>query len=156
MYRQIIGYIPSNVIPAVISMVMIYAYTRLLSPAAFGSYTYIFSAALVLQTSLFYALPIAVIRFYPSAMRSGRQDGLLKEAYLAFYALCAIVITVMIGVGLLVDLPDQYRVSAWLALPMLLFRSLVSSTRPSIDRPTTCAATTRSSACMLSLVLPLD
>lgn len=125
MHRQIIGYIPSNVIPAVTSVVMIYAYTRLLSPAAFGSYTYVFSAALILQTSLFYALPIAVIRFYPSAWCSGRQDGLLKEAYFIFYALCGILITIMVCMGLLLDLPDQYRIPAWLALPMLLFRSLV-------------------------------
>ena len=89
MYRQIIGYIPSNVIPAIVSILMIYAYTRLLSPAAFGSYSYVFSAVLVLQTSLFYALPIAVMRFFPAAARDGRQDGLLKEAYVVFYAMCA-------------------------------------------------------------------
>jgi O-antigen/teichoic acid export membrane protein len=124
-YRQIIGYIPANVIPAVISMVMIYAYTRLLSPAEFGAYSFIFSAVLVLQTSLFYALPIAVMRFYPGADRAGRRDGLLKEAYVTFYALCAAVIVIAVGVGLKLHLPEQYRIAAWLALPMLLFRSLV-------------------------------
>ena len=79
MYRQILGYIPSNVIPAIVSVAMIYAYTRMLSPAAFGSYSYIFSAVLVLQASLFYALPIAVMRFFPAAARDGhhvpRDDG---------------------------------------------------------------------------------
>jgi O-antigen/teichoic acid export membrane protein len=125
LYRQIIGYIPSNLIPASISFLMIYAYTRLLSPAAFGSYSYVFSAVLVLQTSLFYALPIALMRFFPAAALAGRRDGLLKEAYLIFYAMSIAVGALCIGVGLLVDLPDQYRVSAWLALPMLLFRSLV-------------------------------
>jgi O-antigen/teichoic acid export membrane protein len=124
-YRQIIGYIPSNIVPAVVSMVMIYAYTRLLSPAAFGSYSYIFSAVLVLQTSLFYALPIAVMRFYPGAAIAGRRDGLLKEAYVVFYGLSAGVAVLCVVGGLLLDLPEEYRVSAWLALPMLLFRSLV-------------------------------
>jgi O-antigen/teichoic acid export membrane protein len=124
-YRQIIGYIPSNVVPAIVSVVMIYAYTRLLSPAAFGSYSYVFSAVLVLQTALFYALPIAVMRFYPAAARSGRPDGLLKEAYVLFYALAALMAVVCIGAGLLVNLPDAYRIPAWLSLPMLLFRSLV-------------------------------
>jgi O-antigen/teichoic acid export membrane protein len=37
----------------------------------------------------------------------------------------AIVIVISIGAGLLVNLPDSYRAAAWLALPMLLFRSLV-------------------------------
>ena len=125
MYRQIIGYIPSNVVPAILSFLMIYAYTRLLSPAAFGSYSYVFSAVLVLQTSLFYALPIAVMRFFPGAALAGRRDGLLKEAYVVFYAMSGVVATLCIGIGLLIDLPEPYRVSAWLALPMLLFRSLV-------------------------------
>jgi O-antigen/teichoic acid export membrane protein len=124
-YRQIIGYIPSNVIPAIVSVLMIYAYTRLLSPAAFGSYSYVFSAVLVLQTSLFYALPIAVMRFYPAAARSGRRDGLLKEAYVVFYAMAAVTIVICVGAGLLANLPDAYRIPVWLSLPMLLFRSLV-------------------------------
>ena len=125
MYRQIIGYIPANLVPAFVSVLMIYAYTRLLSPAAFGSYSYVFSAVLVLQTSLFYALPIAVMRFFPGAARAGRQDGLLKEAYVVFYAMGAATGAVCVGVGMLIDLPDQYRAASWLALPMLLFRSLV-------------------------------
>ena len=104
---------------------MIYAYTRLLSPAAFGSYSYVFSAVLVLQTSLFYALPIAVMRFFPGARLAGRRDGLLKEAYLIFYAMSIVLAALCVCVGLLVDLPDAVSPVAWLALPMLLFRSLV-------------------------------
>jgi O-antigen/teichoic acid export membrane protein len=66
-YRQIIGYIPSNVMPAIVSVLMVYAYTSLLSPTAFGMYNQVFSAVLILQTSPFYALPIAVMRFFPAA-----------------------------------------------------------------------------------------
>jgi O-antigen/teichoic acid export membrane protein len=124
-YRQIIGYIPSNVIPAIVSVVMVYAYTRLLSPAAFGSYSYVFSAVLVLQTSLFYALPIAVMRFFPAAARDGRQDGLLKEAYVVFYGMSVAVVAIGVCASSLVPLPADYRLAAWLAIPMLLFRSLV-------------------------------
>ena len=125
MYRQIIGYIPSNVIPALVSVVMVYAYTRLLSPAAFGGYSYVFSAVLILQTSLFYALPIAVMRLYPAAAIAERQDGLLKEAYSVFYLMGLAVAAICVAAGLLIDLPADYRVAAWLALPLLLFRSLV-------------------------------
>ncbi len=125
MYRQIIGYIPSNVIPALVAVLMIYAYTRLLSPEAFGSYSFVFTAVLVLQTSLFYALPIAVMRFFPGATRDGREDGLLKEAYVVFYGMSLAMIALAVCAGLLIDLPAQYRIAAWLAVPMLLFRSLV-------------------------------
>ncbi|MBS0643948.1 MAG: polysaccharide biosynthesis protein [Proteobacteria bacterium] len=125
MYRQIIGYIPANVIPAIVSTLMIYAYTRLLSPAAFGIYSYIFAATLVVQTSLFYAVPIAVMRFYPAAARDGRELGLLKETYIVFYSLALFVCLLSVGVALAVPLPESYRFAAWLALPMLLTRSLV-------------------------------
>nr|WP_294507857.1 oligosaccharide flippase family protein [uncultured Rhodopila sp.] len=125
MYRQIIGYIPSVIIPALISMVMIYVYTRLLTPAAFGSYTYVFSAVLVLESSLFYAVPTAVLRFYPRAEIKRRRAGLLKEAYGLFYALSAAVVLVSVCTGLVVDLPEEYRLAAWLALPLLLLRAAV-------------------------------
>jgi O-antigen/teichoic acid export membrane protein len=125
LYRQIIGYIPSNVIPALVSVLMVYAYTRLLSPEAFGSYSYVFSAVLLLQTSLFYALPIALMRFFPAASINGRQDGLLKEAYVVFYAMGLGVAAIGIGASFVLPLPPEYRVAAWLAIPMLLFRSLV-------------------------------
>lgn len=125
MYRQIFGYIPSNVIPAIVSVAMVYAYTRLLSPAAFGSYSYVFSAVLVLQMSLFYALPIAVMRFFPAADRDGRKNGLLKEAYLVFYGMAALTVAVAGAAALLVPLPPEYRLAAWLAIPLLLARSLV-------------------------------
>ncbi len=125
MYRQIFGYIPSNVVPAIVSVLMVYAYTRLLSPEAFGSYSYVFSAVLVLQTSLFYALPIAVMRFFPGADRDGRRGGLLKEAYLVFYGLSALIVLAGVVLEMLLPLPAEYRIAAWLAVPMLLFRSLV-------------------------------
>jgi O-antigen/teichoic acid export membrane protein len=124
-YRQIIGYIPSNVVPAVISILMVYAYTRLLSPGAFGVYSYIFSAILVLQTSLFHALPIAVMRFYPGAVLAGRKTGLRMEAYCVFYALAAAVAAISALILLLVDMPAAYRSASFLAIPVLLFRSLV-------------------------------
>jgi O-antigen/teichoic acid export membrane protein len=125
LYRQIIGYIPANVVPAVVSVLMVFAYTRLLSPAAFGVYSYIFSAVLVLQTSLFHALPIAVMRFYPGAVLAGRKSGLRTEAYIVFYGLAAAVAAISAVTLLLVDMPEAYRVPSFLALPVLLFRSLV-------------------------------
>jgi O-antigen/teichoic acid export membrane protein len=124
-YRQIIGYFPSVIVPAFVSMAMVYAYTRLLTPAAFGSYTFVFSVVLVLQTSLFFALPIAVVRFYPQAAATRQQDRFLKEAYALFYGMAGVAVVLCVGIGLLVDLPADYRLAAWLALPLLLFRSLV-------------------------------
>ena len=125
MYRQILGYVPSNVVPAVVSILMVYAYTRLLSPDAFGVYSYVFATVLVLQASLFQALPIAVMRFYPGAAKAGRKDRLLKEAYLVFYGLAGALTLICAGIMLAVNMPREYWLPAVLAAPMLLFRSLV-------------------------------
>ena len=60
-----------------------------------------------------------------ASVLAGRRNGPLKAAYLAFYALGAAVSVLCIGAVFLVHLPNQYRVAAWLALPLLLFRALV-------------------------------
>ncbi|HEY1411347.1 MAG TPA: oligosaccharide flippase family protein, partial [Rhodopila sp.] len=61
----------------------------------------------------------------PGAARDDRREGLLKEAYVVFYGMCFALIGIGVCVGLLAPLPEQYRLASWLALPMLLFRSLV-------------------------------
>jgi O-antigen/teichoic acid export membrane protein len=134
-YRQIIGYIPSVIVPAFVSMAMVYAYTRLLTPAALGSYTFVFSVVLVMQSSLFFALPITVMRFYPQAAAAGWQDRFLKQAYALFYALAGVTAALGVGAGLLVDLPAEYRLAAWLGLPLVLARSLVQLNQ-SVNRST--------------------
>src|SRR5690348_6419979 len=106
-------------------MALVYAYTRLLPPTALRSYTFVCPVVLVLQTSLFSALPIAVMRFYPQAAAAGRQDRFLKEAYALFYAMVGVTVVLGVGVGLLVELPADYCLAAWLGLPLLVFRSLV-------------------------------
>src|SRR5689334_23244836 len=68
MYLQILGYVPSTVIPAIMSFMMIYVYTRLLTPADYGTFSLIFSAMLIIQTSFFFAIPVALTRFYPEAL----------------------------------------------------------------------------------------
>lgn len=125
MYRQIIGYIPSNLVPALVSVAMIYAYTRLLSPAEFGIYSFAFSVIFLLQSSLFYALPVALMRFYPAAALNHRHERLLKQAYVLFYASSLVVVGIGTGIALLMPLPPTFRALVWLAIPVLLLRSVV-------------------------------
>ena len=58
MYKQILGYIPANLLPAVVSFVMIYAYTRILTPGSFGAYTFVFSVVLFVQISIYESIPL--------------------------------------------------------------------------------------------------
>jgi O-antigen/teichoic acid export membrane protein len=98
MLRQIIGYMPSTVIPAAVSFLMIYVYTRLLTPLEYGHFSLVFSAVLVIQTSFFFAIPVALTRFYPEAVEQYRREQFLLECYLLFYILCLLVV-VLIGVA---------------------------------------------------------
>lgn len=150
-YRQIIGYVPSNVIPAVVSVVMIYAYTRLLSPGVFGNYSYILTIVLVLQTSLFYALPVAVMRFYPAADKEDRQADMLKVTYLIFYAVAIATIVVGSVIMLTIEVPVQDQIAYWLALPMLLFRSLMQLNQ-SVNRSANRMARYNSIECVHALL----
>jgi O-antigen/teichoic acid export membrane protein len=129
MFQKIIGYGPSTVVPSVVSFLMIYAYTRLLTPGAFGEFSLVFSAVLTLQTSLFYALPAAVTRFYPEAVALGRRDQFLAECYSLFYVLSlsvGLLIAVLAGVAGFSSPPRHSLVLWWLVIPLLVTRSAVA------------------------------
>lgn len=96
MLRQIIGYTPSTVVPAAISLLMIYVYTRILTPSVYGDFSLFYSAVLVVQTSFFFAIPMALTRFYPEAMAKGRSEVFLAECYLLFYLF---ILLILIPIG---------------------------------------------------------
>lgn len=123
MLRQIIGYVPSTVVPAVVSFVMIYCYTRLLAPIAYGDFSLVFSAVQVVQTVFFYAIPVALTRFYPEAVAEQRQDDFLAECYILFYVLSFFVIAL---IGVVTLLPIAISPLLWvLAILLMIARSAV-------------------------------
>jgi O-antigen/teichoic acid export membrane protein len=124
-FKQIIGYIPSNVVPAIVSMAMIYAYTRLLTPASFGTYSLIFAIVVISQTSFFYALPVAVLRFFPAAEVAGCAPSFLKETYTIFFATSAALVAIAAVIGLLIPKMALHTNEIWLVVPLLVLRSAV-------------------------------
>jgi len=124
MFRQIIGYMPATVIPAATSFLMIYVYTRLLTPSEYGNFSLVFSAVLVIQTSLFFAIPVALTRFYPEAVDQERRDHFLVECYLLFYILCIVVAGI---ICIAVCCSNRHLAVLWgLAALVLLSRSAVA------------------------------
>jgi O-antigen/teichoic acid export membrane protein len=124
-HKQILGYIPANLVPAIVSFAMIYAYTRLLTPAAFGAYSFVFAVVLVVQTSVYYAIPVAVMRFYPAAEVEGRETAFLREAYALFYAVTAVIVAVCVIALFVIPLSPGETATAWLGLPLLFLRSAI-------------------------------
>jgi O-antigen/teichoic acid export membrane protein len=123
MIRQILGYLPATVVPAATSFVMIYAYTRLLTPADYGDFSLAFSAILLIQTSFLFAIPMAVIRFYPEAVAENHSDAFLRVCYAGFLVLSAVVVVAMLTIGGLAHMPTTIP---WnLAILVVLVRSAV-------------------------------
>jgi O-antigen/teichoic acid export membrane protein len=85
MHRQILAYGPASLLPAITSIAAVYAFTRVLSPAAFGTYSAALSAVMIAQAPI-YALSTALARLYPAAERDGRVPHLCKTAYAALFA----------------------------------------------------------------------
>jgi O-antigen/teichoic acid export membrane protein len=125
MLRQIVFYLPANIIPAACSLLLVFAYTRVLTPEAFGVYSLVFSGVLFAQNALFFAVPIAITRFHPRSILSDREVGFLKAAYTLFYILAAAVVAVCVIVLPLSGLEPTIRHAAWLGVPILLTRAAV-------------------------------
>ncbi|MGD9153338.1 MAG: oligosaccharide flippase family protein [Gammaproteobacteria bacterium] len=82
-------YFFANIIPAVISFAMLFAYTRLLVPADYGLYYLLYSAAILVMSITFGGLGLAVARFW-----SGMQDERQKQIFISTYSLIIIVLLV--------------------------------------------------------------
>ncbi len=124
MFRQIVGYIPSTVVPALVSFAMIYIYTRLLTPVEFGAFSLVFSVIVVVQTSLFFAVPLALMRFYAQAVEQERRVRFLRECYTLFYVLNGSIV-ILIGAAA-AFFTNAGSAALWtLAVLVLLTRSAV-------------------------------
>ncbi len=123
MRKLIVGYLPANLVPAAVAILMVIVYTRLLSPAEFGLYNFGFTATIVMQASLFYALNLGVMRFYPAAVRDGNSDVFLHTVYrgMAIMMLCSVALAAIAAV-----LIPHEAVMIALLVPLILLRSGVS------------------------------
>ena len=82
--RQLLSYVPANLLPALAAVAMVVIYTRLLTPAEFGRFNLAYSVVLIGQTVGFNALAFATTRFYPAALRDGTRDAFLRETFSGF------------------------------------------------------------------------
>jgi O-antigen/teichoic acid export membrane protein len=125
MYRQILGYIPANAVPAVMSFVMVYAFTRLLSPSELGAYNVAFSIIMLIQATAFSALQFSILRFYPAAALTGRVPQLLKVVYSGLGAISLAIILVGLPVILFLPLSASGRSIGVFSLTIALARAVL-------------------------------
>jgi O-antigen/teichoic acid export membrane protein len=120
MIGKILGYVPSTLIPAIVSLLMLYAYTRILTPAMFGEFIFVFSGVLLVSNSVFFAVPVAVTRFYGGAVGE-RASHLLAQCYMMFFALSGCLILCAAGASLFLSFHS--RLMLWLGVGLVVVRS---------------------------------
>ncbi|MDX2028312.1 MAG: polysaccharide biosynthesis C-terminal domain-containing protein [Alphaproteobacteria bacterium] len=123
--RQIIGYAPSLLIPALVAFGTVFSFTRLLTPTEYGHYTLAVNTMALLGMVFFYWLHISLPRLMPEAIRK-RRDAQLRATTYVLFGVSALVLLTATGFFLgFVPLGDLFLV-AWLAVPLALARSLLS------------------------------
>jgi O-antigen/teichoic acid export membrane protein len=124
--RSIIGYAPSNLVPALAGIMTIIVFSRLLPPDELGRYAVAQSLVVIGQALAFYGLQVSVTRFYPRHLKAGSVARLLASAY-ACYLACAAAVGGLVTAGILALAPEPALAGPlWLALPTLLLRGLVT------------------------------
>lgn len=123
--KHVLGYIPSNVVPALTAFGAVFCYTRLLSPEDYGHYALALNSMTLLNAVFFTWLQTSLPRLMPEAARAGRAAQLRATTYAAFAGmsivmiLCALLFIGTVPLGSLTQV-------AWLAVPLALARAFLN------------------------------
>jgi len=118
-----LSFLPSYVLPPLVAMGAVYAYTHLLDPAEYGIYALVLSVVQLALSVLFSWLQLGVKRFYPQAKAQGRLGILAVNVY-AGYAFCAVLALAGFAVLLVFQTDSHMRWAYGLGGGLLLARSL--------------------------------
>ena len=123
-WRGVVGYLPMNIVQAVVGLLSIAVFTRALSPAEYGVYALAFAGMNLAHTLMFTWMEAAMARFYaPEA-----QAGLLPSHFATLYrawAIAAAGFTAIAAMALIVwpgALPVKIAIAS--GLGAILARSL--------------------------------
>ena len=92
--KGLVGYLPATLVQGVVGLLGIVAFTRLLTPEAYGAYAVAFSAASLAHTLIFTWLEAAMARFYAREAEAGRLDDHFATLY-RLYAMLALAFAVL-------------------------------------------------------------
>lgn len=123
--KQVLGYIPSLLIPAITSFGAIYFYTRLLSTSEFGHYALTLSTMTLLNAVFFYWLQTSLPRLMPQAAKAGSGEQLRITTYLAFAGMTGALLLIALLTLTTAPLGNLKEMAA-LAVPLALARSLLN------------------------------
>lgn len=123
--RHVLGYIPSLVVPALMSFAAVYCFTRVMSTEEYGRYALLLNTMTLLNAVFFYWLQVSLPRLAPEAERAGKEAELRVTSYIGFGIASAIMMLLAFAAIAwmpLVRLPEII----WLSLPLTLTRALLN------------------------------
>ena len=124
LWRGLAGYLPANVVQGIVGLLSVVAFTRLLSPAAYGAYAVAFSAASLAHTLTFTWLEAAMARFYAREAEAGHLEDHFAAIYRTFAGLAAVFLLVAGLVAWLLPLEPGLKGAVAAGLLCVPLRSL--------------------------------
>lgn len=123
--RHVLGYIPSLVIPALMSFAAVYCYTRILSPDEYGRYALVLNTMTLLNAVFFFWLQTSLPRLAPEAARDGKEMELRVTSYVGFgFTSMALMLASFTIVAVMPE--GRFTEIAWLSVALTLARSLLN------------------------------
>lgn len=116
-FRNTAGYFAARALPAVLTVVAIAVYTRLLEPREYGRYALVFSAVVLFNIAFFYWIKVALVRFHAA---HAAAPGALYRSVLACYGMTCAGVAAIGALALAVAWDDPaWRALVALAVPLV-------------------------------------
>ena len=100
LFKDIIKYIPSKIIPAIVAFISIPIITRLFSPADYGDYILVLSTFTILTTLVGW-ISMSIIRFYPLYKKNKKIDifygTVLKCLFVSISGISILVLIILLA-----------------------------------------------------------
>ncbi|WP_292053610.1 MULTISPECIES: lipopolysaccharide biosynthesis protein [unclassified Brevundimonas] len=122
--RGLMGYLPANLLQALIGVVSILVFTRLLTPEEFGIYALSFALMALVHVAVFSWAEAAMERHWAAEVSPNRQPVLYATLYRALLVLSVAFVIVIILVCAFLPVSDVLRSAVLVALLGVPVRSL--------------------------------
>lgn len=124
--RHILGFAPSNLVPALVSFAIIYVFTRLLAPANYGVYALVYNVAFISQGILAFWLRTGSTRFYDKAQKEGTLAPLISTMYRSYGVSVLLFASLYAVLMLAFPVSEHLRTALWLGLPFIVIKGFVT------------------------------
>jgi O-antigen/teichoic acid export membrane protein len=123
-WRGVVGYLPMNIVQALVGLGSVVVFTRWLAPADYGVYALAFAGMSLAQTLLFVWMDAAMARFYAPEAEAGRLPEHFATLYRCWLGMAGALALLTATVLLLWPASPQVKLAVAAGAGAILTRSL--------------------------------